>query len=215
MLAKYRTWLLFCAIVTILAGYWLYGRAGYAGLAFASLAGLGYALAGLLPRARAFAFVLVSGIVLGVAVGSVVNKPDKPAAQAATTHVAETKTLAVTPPTPTDTPTVTPTPTATPVPPTATPLPPCRPASAVTLADVGQQVCVYGEVTAVSSDGVAQYIRFGGAAFQVLTYELNADIPHPPGNCFQVEAYVIKLGSRPSIIVRDPPAPPAVCGQRP
>ncbi len=78
--------------------------------------------------------------------------------------------------------------------------PDCVSVSVISLADVGQTLCVYGEVKSVGADQAAQYINFQDSGLRLITYDLSLEIPHQPGNCLKVKGLIRQLGSRPVML---------------
>jgi hypothetical protein len=78
--------------------------------------------------------------------------------------------------------------------------PECVSVSDISLADVGQTVCVYGEVKSVGADELAQYVSFQSAKLRLITYDLSIQIPHQPGNCLKVNGLVRPMGGRPVLL---------------
>lgn len=75
----------------------------------------------------------------------------------------------------------------------------CLPVGEVSLGQEGQTICVYGVVLDIGQDGVAQYINFRDAKFQLVTYNLDLALSYLAGACIQQRGTVARLINRPVI----------------
>lgn len=80
--------------------------------------------------------------------------------------------------------------------------PTCTPVEDVSLADVGDTLCVYAIVKVVGHDDTAQYTNFRDSDFQLITCDLIIAIPHQSGECIEVRGTIKKLGAHPAAFSR-------------